>query len=266
MNRSFRQKVRLYFSQAWLAYHSRFAITNPFGYFTAKFGFAFFLMIFFLFMAKYLGFLDPQYIIIGNMILIPANGSMCGLTLSIGDEREWGTLSYVIGSPASRAIIFLGKSFFYVLDGFLTALIGFGIAALIFHIDFSQIDFGLLLSCVFLIALTSTGMGFIFGSISLTTRDGWPILNTFLSLLYILVGVNFPVEALPDFLEPIAYWLPLTRGLQAARLVLAGSDWDAVRGLIFGEALVGGFYILLGYVMFLLIEKRSTLSGTLDAY
>jgi hypothetical protein len=48
--------------------------------------------------------------------------------------------------------------------------------------------------------------------------------------------------------------------------VLAGSDWDAVRGLIFGEALVGGFYIVMGYAMFLMIEKRSTRSGTLDAY
>jgi ABC-2 type transport system permease protein len=266
MSQAMRRNLRLYFSQAWLAYHSRFAITNPFGYFTAKFGFAFFLMIFFLFMAKYLGFLDPQYIIIGNMILIPANGSLCGLTLSIGDEREWGTLSYVIGSPASRAIIFLGKSFFYVLDGFLTALIGFGIAGLILHIDFSQIDFGLVLTCVFITACTSTGLGFIFGSISLTTRDGWPILNTFLSLLYILVGVNFPVEALPGILQPMAYWLPLTRGLQAARLALEGAGWGAVRMLILGEALVGGVYILLGFLMFLMIEKRSTRSGSLDAY
>lgn len=266
MKNVFFQKVRLYLAQAWLAYHSRFAITNPFGYFTAKFGFAFFLMIFFIFMAKYLGITDPQFIIIGNIILIPANGSMCGLTLSIGDERQWGTLSYVLGSPASRALIFLGKSFFYVLDGFLTGLVGIAIAALIFHINFSQINFRLLILSVFLLAATSTGTGFIFGSISLITRDGWTILQTFLSLLYILVGVNFPVEALPKFFQLVGYSLPLTRGLLAARMALDGAVWQSVQGLLVGELFVGGLYILLGYAMFLLIERRSTQSGTLDAY
>ena len=142
MSRSFIHTVRLYLSQAWLSYHGRFAITNPFGYFTAKFGFAFFLMIFFIFLGKFVGFSDPLFIVIGNIILIPANGGICGLTLAIGGERQWGTLSYILGSPAARAPIFVGRATYYILDGFVTALVGIAIAAGIFHLDLSQIDLG----------------------------------------------------------------------------------------------------------------------------
>jgi len=257
--------ARLYFAQSWLSYHGRFAITHPFGYLASKTGFPFFLMIFFIFLGKFVGFADPLYIVIGHILLIPSNNGMCGVTLAIGDERQWGTLSYVLGSPAPRAPVFIGRATYYILDGFVTALIGFGIAAGIFRMDLGQVNFGLLAGCVLLITVTSTGLGFLFGSIALVSRDGWTILNTFLQATYILVGVNFPITALPAFLQKVAYALPLTRGVLAARAILSGAGWNDVRTLMAGEALVGGVYILLGYFIFLMIEKRSTIQGTLDA-
>ena len=266
MIRSVISGIRLYLSQAWLSYQSRFSITNPFGYFTSKFGFSFFLMIFFIFLGEFVGFSDPTFIVVGNIILIPANGAICGLTLAIGEERNFGTLPYVIASPASRALVFIGRANFYILDGFLTALIGIGIAAGIFQMDIPQVSIGLLVVVIMLLAITSTGLGFLFGSISLISRDGWAIMSTFLSALYILVGVNFPVNSLPKILQSAAYGLPLTRGLMAARLALEGAVWNVVSDLVVGEFLVGLVYILIGFFVFLFIEKRSTISGTLDAY
>ena len=265
MIRSLVYSMRVYLAEAWLSYHGRFAITSPFGYIASKLGFPFFLMLFFIFMGKFVGFNNPVYIVIGNVLLIPASNGMSGVTLAIGDERQWGTLSYVLGSPAPRMPIFMGRAFFYILDGFVTSLLGLAIAALIFHLDLSRVNFLMLMACIFLIAITSSGLGFLFGSIALVTRDGWIILNTFLSALYILVGVNFPVESLPAVLQPIAYGLPLTRGITAARLALEGAGWSAVRPLVAGEILVGAVYIFAGYVCFRLIEKRSMASGKLDA-
>ncbi len=265
MIRSTIHSLRIYFAEAWLSYHGRFAITSPFGYIASKLGFPFFLMLFFIFMGKFVGFTNPLYIVIGNVLLIPAANGMNGVTLAIGDERQWGTLSYVLGSPAPRLPVFMGRAFFYILDGFVTALLGFAIAAGIFHLDMSKINFAMLFLCIFLIALTSSGLGFLFGSISLVSRDGWMIVTTFISALYILVGVNFPVESLPAALQTVAYGLPLTRGIMAARLALQGAGWSAISSLVAGEVLVGAIYILAGYLVFLLIEKRSMASGTLDA-
>lgn len=257
--------VRIYFAEAWLSYQGRFAITSPFGYIAAKLGFPFFLMLFFIFMGKYVGFSDPLYIVIGNILLIPASSSMGGVTLAIGDERQWGTLSYVLGSPAPRSPVFMGRAFYYIVDGFVTALLGFFIVAVIFGLDLSSVNIVLLMTCSLLVAVTSSGLGFLFGSISLVTRDGWMILSTFLSFLYILVGVNFPVTSLPLTLQKLSWGLPLTRGIMAARLVMEGEGWLAIKSLIAGEALVGLIYIFIGYLFFTFLERRSMQSGTLDA-
>ncbi len=265
MIRSWFYPVRLFLAQAWLSYHGRFALISPFGYIASKMGFPFFLMLFFVFMGKFVGFTNPLYIVIGNVLLIPASGSMAGVTSTIGDERTWGTLNYVLGSPAPRLPIFMGRAFFYILDGFLTAVLGFAIAAAVFRVDVARINIAMLALSMILIAITSSGLGFLFGSISLISRDGWIILNTFLSALYILVGVNFPVESLPGVLQKVAYGLPLTRGIMAARLAMGGAGWQDISRLVGGEILVGAIYILIGYLSFRLIEKRSMLSGTLDA-
>jgi ABC-2 type transport system permease protein len=257
--------VRIYLAEAWLGYHGRFAITSPFGYIAGKLGFPFFLMLFFIFMGKFVGYANPLYIVIGNVLLIPASGGLAGVTLAIGDERQYGTLSYVLGSQAPRLPIFLGRALFYILDGFVTSLLGIAIAAGIFHLDASHINFGMLALAILLIAATSSGLGFLFGSISLITRDGWMITTTFISALYILIGVNFPVQALPGVLRTLSEGLPLTRGIMAARMALEGAGWSGISGLVGGEVLVGAFYVVAGYVCFRMIERRSMRSGTLDA-
>ena len=265
MTRALFRYLRLYLTQAWFSYSGRLAIISPMGYLASKLGFPFFLMLFFIFMGKFVGFANPLYIVIGNVLLIPASSSMSGVTNAIGDERSWGTLSYLLGSPAPRIPVFMGRALYYILDGFVTAVLGFAIAAVIFHLDMFRINFAMLVLSILLVSITSSGLGFLFGSISLISRDGWIYLNTFLSALYILVGVNFPVGSLPPVLQTVAYGLPLTRGIMAARLALEGAGWSAIGSLVAGEVLVGAIYILAGYLCFLLIEKRSTVSGTLDA-
>jgi ABC-2 type transport system permease protein len=256
---------RVLWREAVLSYNGRFAITSPFGYLASKIGWPLFLMLFFIFMGKFVGFADPAFIMLGNMLLIPASSGMGGVTLAIGDERQWGTLSYVLGSPAPRIPVFLGRAIFYIVDGFVTMLLGLFITAAIFGLNLAGVNFGLLFFCALLISITSCGLGFIFGSWSLISRDAWVLYNTFMEVLYILAGVNIPVASLPLVMQKMAYAIPLTRGIMAARLVMDGGSWSAISSLIGGEVLVGSVYILTGYVMFRLIEKRSYVSGTLDA-
>ena len=190
---------------------------------------------------------------------------LSGVSMTIGDERQFGTLSYLLGSPAPRGPIFLGRALFHILDGFLPPRSPCLLAMLIFRLDLAQVNFALLLFCILLIAITSSGMGFILGSISLVSRDGWMITTTLALALYILIGVNFPVDLLPGGLKLVSYCLPMTRGIMAARQALAGASWASVALLIYGEMLVGALYTLVGYSLFLFIEKRSMSLGSLDA-
>jgi ABC-2 type transport system permease protein len=265
MIRLFRRYVRLYVLEAWFSYRSLFAWSTPFAYLATKLGFPFFTMLLFIFMGKFVGISDPLYIVIGNILLLPAMNGLGGVSMTIGNERQFGALSYLLGSPAPRGPIFLGRALFHILDGLITVSLALPLAMLLFHLDLAQVNISLLLFCVLLIAVTSSGMGFILGSLSLVTRDGWMVTSTLAMALYVLIGVNFPVALLPGGLRLVSYCLPMTRGIMAARQALAGATWASVAPLIYGEMLVGALYTLFGYSSFLFIERRSMALGSWDA-
>ncbi|MBK9927838.1 MAG: ABC transporter permease [Anaerolineales bacterium] len=264
MMRTITRYIRLYFIQAWVAYRALFAWSAPFNYFVSKFGFGFFAMVFFVYMGRYVGLNDPVYIVVGNILLIPSTNGLSGISMTIGNEKAFGALSYLLGSPAPRAPLFLGRALFHILDSFVTVAFALPIAILIFHLDMSGANFWLVLLCVLITTLATSGMGFIMGSISLVSRDGWMITSTLALSLYVLVGANFPVSSLPRFLQVISYSLPMTRGIAAARAALNGADWVTVAPLLQGEILIGLLYVVIGYGMFRILERRSMIYGTLD--
>lgn len=264
MKRSLPAYIRLYFIQAWIAYRALFAWSTPFNYFVSKFGFGFFAMVFFVFMGKFVGLNDPVYIVIGNILFIPATNSLSGISMTVANEKAFGALSYLLGSPAPRAPLFLGRAMFHILDSFVTVAIALPVAILFFRLDLSKMNFPLALLCILVTTLSTSGLGFVMGSISLVNRDGWMITSTLSLSLYILVGANVPVASLPVGLQAISYSLPMTRGILAARTALSGADWGAVAPLLGGEAVLGFLYIVLGYIMFRMLERKSMVAGTLD--
>ena len=256
--------VRLYLIQAWVAYRALFAWSTPFNYFVSKFGFTFFALVFFIFMGRFVGLTNPVYIVIGNILLVPATNGLGGVSMTVGNEKAFGALSYLLGSPAPRAPVFLGRAFYHTLDSFITVAVALPVAIWIFKLDMSNTNFFLVLLCVLITAFSASGMGFIMGSISLVSRDGWMITSTLSLSLYILVGANFPVDALPAGLQVISHSLPMTRGIAAGRSALGGADWATISSLIGVEFLMGVLYISIGYVMFRILERRSMVSGALD--
>ena len=256
--------VRLYLIQAWVGYRALFAWSTPFNYFVSKFGFTFFGMVFFVFLGRFVGLTDPVYIVIGNILLIPSTNGLSGISMTVGNEKAFGALSYLLGSPAPRIPLFLGRAFYHSLDSFITVAVALPVAIWIFKLDMSDTNFFLVLLCVLVTTFAASGMGFIMGSISLVSRDGWMITSTLSLSLYIFVGANFPVDALPKSLQIISYSLPMTRGIAAARAALAGAEWAAVAPLLGVELLLGALYISIGYVMFRILERRSMISGALD--
>jgi hypothetical protein len=56
----------------------------------------------------------------------------------------------------------------------------------------------------------------------------------------------------------------MTRGIQAARLSLAGAAFSEVAPLLTGEVLIGVIYIVFGYTLFRGVETISFRNGALD--
>jgi len=203
---------------------------------------------------------------IGNAIQLTAMSGIYGVTMSIGGERNEGTLIYLFGSPANRLLTFLGRALVHVLDGIIGVVIGLVWAGLLLGVDYSSANLPLLGLTILISTVSTSGLGLLMGCVSLVTVNVMFINNTIYFLLLVFSGANVPLDNFPTWIQHAAYALPLTRGIQAARLVISGSNPARVVPLLVGEALIGAMYVLVGYVLFSWFEITAKRRGTLEAY
>ncbi|HEY6072587.1 MAG TPA: ABC transporter permease [Anaerolineales bacterium] len=265
MIRQFTGDLRLYLASAWYSYRALYAWQSLGPYLSGKVAFPIAQMLFFYYMGRLAGVADPLYIVLGHILLLPATNGVMGVSMTIGGERDFRTLPYLIASPASRGPLFLGRSLVHILDGLISTIAAFILGALIFHMDLSRANLPLVALCILLLSVTSCGIGMVLGSLSLRSRDSGTITSMIAILLYMLSGVNFPVDVLPRALQIISYGLPLTRGIQAARLAMTGAGWSGVQSLFLSEILVGAIYMVVGYLMFTWFERLSLVDGQIEA-
>jgi len=118
------------------------------------------------------------------------------------------------------------------------------VAASAFGLIDSPLGAGIVLIGV-LTGLTFGGMGLFFASIAPTTHSLTLVFTLVGTPLFFFGGVFFPIESLPDFLEPVAWALPLTPAVQAARGLSTGHfGLTELLCVVYLAALAATFYPL----------------------
>lgn len=209
---------------------------------------------------------NALYFALGNALQLTANAGIFGVIATVANERQYGTLPLLLASPANRLVTFLSRAVVNVIDGITTVIVGLAVSVVLFGVDLHQANFLLLGFCVVVISVTTAGLGLMFGSIGLVMRDAIIIANVVYYVLLIICGINFPVSRLPGALQVVAYALPLTRGVQAAREAAAGASFGHVAGLIGGELAVGAAWAFAGYILFRQLESWARRGGLQEAY
>jgi ABC-2 type transport system permease protein len=161
-------------------------------------------------------------------------------------------------------MMFMGRAN-SVLDGMRGVIIGLAWGVLLLGLDVSQTDPAALTLIILVTAFSTSGLGLLMGSLSLITVNVWFINNLIYYLLLLFCGVNIPLDDLPGWMRTTAQFMPLTRGIEAARDVIAGSSLGDVLPLVAAEFGLGVFYALLGYSLFRWIELQAKRRATLDA-
>ena len=209
---------------------------------------------------------NALYFALGNALQLTANAGIFGVIATVANERQFGTLPILLGSPANRLVTFMSRAVVNVIDGVVTVIVGLVIVAVLFGLDLQHGNLPLLGLCVLIISVTTAGMGLMFGSIGLVMRDAIIIANVVYYMLLIVCGVNFPVSRLPEVLQFVAYSLPLTRGIEAAREAATGASLASVSGLLVGELIVGAIWAFAGYALFRWLESYARKGGLQEAY
>jgi len=260
-------RLRIFFSSAIFSYRAQFSWLNPSMWLTMKLVLSLSQMAFFVFVGLFISG-NPaviHYIAIGNALQTVSWNVVFSVINITGHDKWDGTLPLVLATPASRLPLFFGRAMMHVFDGMLSVVISFAFAATLFGVNFGNANMLALAVTVFLTAFTMAGFGLLIGGLSFYFREPIVFANIFTYILLIFCGVNFPVQDLPQIVQPVSYAFPLTYGVAAARMTISGATLFDISILLGQQLVVGLVSILLGYFLFRTFEHVARKTGRIEA-
>ena len=266
MLKTMRINLRIFWDGAMLSYIALFRWLRPSTYIASKVLGPLFYMLFFVILGSYASAsTDVSFYVVGNAMQMTAWSGIYGITMSIAGDRWEGTLPYLFGAPANRLVVFLGRAFIHVIDGYFGVILGFFYGITLMGLDLSNTNLGALALAVMITTISTSGLGLLLGCLSLMTRNVMFVNNTVFFALLLFSGANVDINSFPAWMQTISYSLPLTRGIQAARQIVQGASLSDVSGLLWAELIFGLIYVALGYYLFRWFEKQAKRKGTLEA-
>jgi ABC-2 type transport system permease protein len=258
---------RLFWQGAILSYVALFHWMRPIQYTASKILMPLAQMFFFVYLGTYATSADnAAFYIVGNALQIAAVSGIYGMSMSIGGDRDSGTLGYIFGTPANRLVVFMGRAFMNIMDGALGVVIAFVWGVLLMGLDLSNTDVPALALVILITTISTCGLGLLMGCLALITVNVMFINNFVYFVLLIFSGANIPLADLPKWIQSISYGLPLTRGIIAARSLVGGASLADIALLLWGEVAVGLVYFVLGYLLFAAFERVAKRRGTLEVF
>ena len=265
MMRTLSINLRLFIQGTILSYYALFNWVRPITYAASMILMPLAQILFFVFLGSYAtngG--NTDFYVIGNAMQIASVSGIFGVTMSVGNDRWLGTLPYVFGTPANRVMLFFGRAFMHVINGAIGVIIAFLWGIILLGLDLSQTNIPALGLTILVTTFSTCALGLLMGCLALITANVMFVNNTVYFLLLIFSGANVAIDKLPAWMQFISTVLPLTRGIAASRLLIAGEAMDTVAPLLLQEVGIGLAYGIVGYFMFATFEVIAKRRGTLE--
>lgn len=161
------------------------------------------------------------------------------------EQREKLILKRLGATPLRRWTLVGSNICMRLLIALVQSVLIVGIGAILFNV---QIVGSLLLVAGFIVlgAVTFISIGYVIASFAKTEESANALTSIVQFPLMFLSGIFFPIEFMPDFLRPVATFMPLTYLGDALRQVMVGGGAFAplpIDALVLGAWLIGSFAI-----------------------
>ncbi|MEZ4495655.1 MAG: ABC transporter permease [Thermomicrobiales bacterium] len=187
------------------------------------------------------------------------------LSETVSWERWEGTIEYTFMSPASRATQLIGTSIYAIIYGVARTALIFGIVSLFFEMDLSNANYFSALVILVLCSVSLVGLGMVAAVMPLLSPEkGQQVASIFTAVLLLVSGVYYSVSVLPEWMQWIAKFSPVTYALEGMRAALldgasVNETWSSIWPLvIMGAVLVPG-----GLLIFRAGERYAKRTGLL---
>jgi ABC-2 type transport system permease protein len=207
------------------------------------------------------------FLAIGSTFYMWLNLTLWSIGFNLREEQLRGTLESNWLCPVWRISIVLGSAMCRAV----MAMVFLAITAiefwLFFDVNLVQGQPILMLLVLVLTVPSIYGFGIAFASLVLRFKEANALVFIVRGIFLVFCGTTAPLSVLPDWMQTVAAWLPLTYTIQAMRALGApGATFadvaiDVQRLAIFAVALP-----VLGFLAFQSAERRSRSSGSLGQY
>ncbi|MDG7014283.1 MAG: ABC transporter permease [Nitrososphaerota archaeon] len=223
---------------------------------------------FFAFLSVYLKYplSVTQFIVVGNALQSMSFSAVFAVANITSQDKWQGTLPSTMVTPANRVALFIGRAWFQVLLSSLIAGAGLLYAGTVFGVSFAQADFLGVAVVVFLTSIAMTTFGLLISAVGLYMRTALIVANIFLFVTMLLCGIDFAVSTLPIWLQPLSWAIPLTYGVEAVRMAIAGASITTLLPILGWEALDAALVMLAGFGLFSGFELLSRRTGRFEEY
>ena len=217
--------------------------------------------------AQYSGTTDfMSFILLGTMLENFINAVFWGMGYALKNDMDSGVMESNWLTPIPRLLILIGHSVTNLVVTAITStgMLFFGGLIFGFH-PTGDVLAALLPILPMMIGLY--GFGFAFAALVMLMREANTLVDLSSFLVQIFSGSNFPVNALPRYLLPVALALPLTYGLDSVRARLIGTTPLVPLNLEMVLLVVFMFVMLwVGTAAFRALERRVRMLGTLGQH
>src|SRR5881296_1054950 len=227
--------MRLFGVTAFYSFRALFHWLSPMPYLVYRALFPLTQLAFFALIGAYGGSQPLAFYLVGNTVGT-ATLTAFGVSQAVADERQQGTLSYLLAAPAPRVPIFFGRAALHVADGMLNMLAATAIAVILFGLRVPVEGIVGLVITMLVATIAICGVGLLLGAVA-----------------YIVLDTAV-----------LAQVIPLTRSVAAGRLYAAGASLDAGLSLLVGDLALGAVYGVAGYLVFNWLEMRARREGRLE--
>lgn len=217
--------------------------------------------------AQYSGTTDfMSFILLGTVLESFINAVFWGMGYVLKNDMDSGVMESNWLTPIPRLLILVGHSITNLLVTAITSLGMLFFAGLVFGFHASG-DVLKAFIPIIPMMIGLYGFGFAFAAIVMLMREANALVDMSSFLVQVFSGSNFPVNALPRFLLPIALALPLTYGLDAVRSYLIGTQTIVPINVELTLLVVFMFVMLwIGVTTFRSLERRVRTLGTLGQH
>lgn len=255
--------MRLFGVTAYYSFLALFHWLQPAPYIVYRALFPLAQLTFFVLIGGYGGGQPLSFYIVGNVIGA-ATLTAFGVSQAVADERQQGTLSYLLATPAPRVPIFFGRAALHVGDGMVNMTAAIVIATLFFGLSVPPQGILGMGAAMLVAVIAICGVGLLLGALAYVVLDAAVLANFAMFVILLLSGANVPLGELPPGVAQVAQAIPLTRTVAAARLYAEGAPLGSGAGLLLGDLAVGAAYGIAGYIVFGWLETRARHGGRLE--